>query len=54
MERNTESPKEALREVDQGRSESTPFVMLGGVTLVVALAVLAVIVIVVAAIFIAT
>jgi hypothetical protein len=52
MNTNTESPKEVLREVDRGTSESTPFVMLGGVTLVVGIAVVAVVAIVVAAIFI--
>jgi hypothetical protein len=32
----TETPKELIEEVDRGRSPRTPFLALGGVTLVVA------------------
>jgi hypothetical protein len=46
--------KGALLEADRGESESTPFIALTGVTLIVGVAVLAMIVIVIAAIFIAS
>jgi hypothetical protein len=48
-----ETHNETLREVDRGTSPSTPFVALTSVTVIVALAVAAVIGVVIAAIFIA-
>jgi hypothetical protein len=53
MNRNSESPSELARDVNRGASDSTPFVALGGVIVVVSLAVIAVIAIVVAAVFLA-
>ena len=50
---HTESPKEILREADRGTHEKTPFIALTGVSMVVALAVAAVVAICVIAILIA-
>ena len=51
---NTESPKEFLREADRGESESTPFIALTGVMVIVGLAALAVGAIVLIAILVAS
>jgi hypothetical protein len=44
-----ETPSELIHEAEEGKSDKTPFIALGGVTIVVSLAVVAVCVIVFAA-----
>jgi len=50
---HAETPTELLHEVEAGKSEKTPFIALGGVTIVVALAVIAVCAVVFIAYFLA-
>lgn len=50
---HAETPSELVREVEEGESEQTPFLALGGVTIVVAVAVIAVVVIAFAAFYLA-
>ncbi|HEV8459126.1 MAG TPA: hypothetical protein VGQ38_00335 [Gaiellaceae bacterium] len=49
----TETPKELVEEAQEGRSERTPWLALGGVTLVVALVVAVIVVIAVLVYFLA-